>query len=131
MLTESLDIFNEMKSGSYGAWCNEPDFASFEFLGMKREAKRTPNIGVWCGYVYVSDSSDTEYIDAHGGITFDAMMEDGRRKIGFDRGHYGDYLPSEAAIGTPEGIYGFYRDFNYVLDQIKEMVKQLVDSENT
>lgn len=91
-------------------------------------------VGHLCGYVEVPDglSVDIDEIDCHGGITFNdrwiVFPTDGYY-IGFDCMHFRDWTP----IGAKEGlIYSDdeYRDTEFVLNEIKHIIKQLKEKEN-
>lgn len=94
----------------YDEWVEEPDEVEFEHEGIKcricRVAVKEPYVkklhifgGYLCGYVCIpSDHSyyhkiyENMEIRVHGGLTF-GEVSDGHW-IGFDCGHFGDYVPS-------------------------------------
>lgn len=84
-------------------WKDEPDADEGQFAGFNWCLKRTPGIGVWCGYVnvpyghpwYLKDYDDEPVCDigVHGGITY--AQHDGLEwRVGFDCGHAFDLMPS-------------------------------------
>lgn len=99
-----------------------PGQKSLEVDGFKALIRRTP-MGHLCGYVEVPAglNVDTDYIDCHGGVTFDQAGVDGfptsGRYIGFDCAHACDW--------TPWYQDGLYRDYEYVVEEIKGLVNQL------
>lgn len=85
------------------------------------------HLGSLCGYVkleewnrfYVSGNwfdQDVE-VHVHGGITY---WEDGI--IGFDCSHTGDLRPKM----DPETTHGVYRDMEYVKDECRRLVNQIM-----
>lgn len=86
-------------------------------------------IGHLCGYVEVPEglSVDIDEINCHGGITFNdhwsGFPTDGYY-IGFDCDHYGDWIPFDFGLGDET-----YKDTNFVLNELKLIVKQLKEKQ--
>lgn len=97
--------------------------------GFNACIRRHSNFGHLCGYVEVPDGLDIniDEIDCHGGITFndhwDEFPTDGYY-IGFDCMHYGDWPPYYAKLGIAE-YHVTYKDSEFVLNEIKNIIKQL------
>ena len=120
----------------------EGDYKEFIHKGFKCVIKRHPDIGHLCGYVglpmnhkYYKKHYDDIGIDVHGGLTFsDFLLEDGLWYIGFDCIHSGDMGPL-SYVKYPEMynderisiIKEEYRDLEYVENEIKGMVDQLIE----
>lgn len=101
--------------------------------GFNACIRRHGYVGHLCGYVEVPDglSVNVNEIDCHGGITFsdrwDELPTDGRY-IGFDCMHFGDWNPVSArerlTFSDDE-----YRDTEFVLNEIKHIIKQLKEKQ--
>jgi hypothetical protein len=113
-----------------GEWDNEPDYLEIEYKGFKGIIKRNPHTGCLLGYVDLPPNHkfhgvgyDDIAIDAHGGLTYADASEQYWR-IGFDCAHCGDIMP---AYDIP-AIYedALYRNIDYVRDQIKNVIHQLL-----
>ena len=96
--------------------------------------RRQGLVGHLCGYVEVPDGLDVNIneIECHGGITFNDRWDElptGGRYIGFDCMHFGDWTPLSAKEGLTYSN-DEYRDSEYVLNEIKHIVKQLKEKEN-
>lgn len=133
-----------------GAWDNEPDKVQWqdEATGMPCIARRSPNLGFWCGYVGVSEGHphfgqnyNDVNVDVHGGLTFaDFCNKEGDEAtsichvpgpgesdrvfwFGFDCGHAWDLSPAwdRKWIGEHET----YRDLDYVRQQCANLARQL------
>lgn len=83
-----------------GEWVEEPDIAKFIYQGIKCMIQRTPMMGHFCGYVYLSMAHpwcgkgyDID-CDVHGGITYNEQYNDHTIEIGFDCAHSGDISPA-------------------------------------
>ena len=115
-----------------GPWDTEPKEGNTwvdEVTRIQCETKRHPSLGHWCGYITVPDASwleafNTEYgydiPGAHGGITFDGVLEDGSVKVGFDCAHAWDNSP------TRNYSDGEYRTLAYVETCIRTMARAVV-----
>lgn len=97
--------------------------------GFNACIRRHSNFGHLCGYVEVPDglSVNIDEIDCHGGITFndcwDVFPTSGHY-IGFDCLHYGDWDPFSAKQ-VIAGYRSTYKDSEFVLNEIKNIIKQL------
>lgn len=125
---------------------HEPNYETFEYKGYKIVIKRMMVMGGQLnGYVRIPKShkfygksySDdgVEDIECHGGLTFAGDLEyDGDFYIGFDTAHYQDYMPFlQMALGKSGGgnpsiidTNEEYRDIQYVRNQCKRIVEQLI-----
>ena len=91
-------------------------------------------MGYWCGYVGIFPNHSLYEVlypelEVHGGVTYsnlssirDKMAEVKKVWwIGFDCGHYDDYLP-----GFPE-LYSSanYKDIDYVIAELEHLIEQL------
>ena len=96
--------------------------------------RRHGYVGHLCGYVEVPDGLDVNIngINCHGGITFndrwDELPTDGRY-IGFDCMHFRDWNPVSAKEGLTYSD-DEYRDTEFVLNEIKKIIKQLKEKQN-
>lgn len=98
----------------------------WEHRGLKCVVRRSPSIGVWCGYVALPEGHPAfgldiwdSTFDVHGGVTFsnDSLpneTKDGLWWIGFDTGHAGDLGDS-------------YKDVTYVVQETNRLADQLAD----
>jgi hypothetical protein len=125
-----------------GPWDGEPDEAVWRSVnGLGCLAKRSPDIGCWCGYVEVPsdhpwfglDGDALPYIDVHGGVTFTGSFAE-TWWIGFDCGHYDDVMPGIDAllvkIGAREltgleGVFGSYKPLAYVHGMCALLARQI------
>lgn len=123
---------------------HEPNYETFEYKGFKVVIKRMMYLGGQLnGYVRIpkahkfygkSYSDDVvEDIECHGGLTFSGDLEDdGDWYIGFDTAHYQDYMPFMQMLYThnQQDLIGYasetYRDINYVRNECKKIVDQLL-----
>ena len=102
--------------------------------GFNACIRRHGYVGHLCGYVEVPDglSVNINEIDCHGGITFndhwDELPTDGYY-IGFDCMHFRDWNPISAREGLTYSE-DEYRDSEYVLNEIKHIIKQLKEKQN-
>ena len=84
------------------------------------------DLGHLCGYVRIplySTLDGEKEIDCHGGITFQGERDFGTTNgnyIGFDCAHLGDWTPIDSGLGDE-----IYKDTNFVLNELKHIVKQL------
>lgn len=101
--------------------------------GFNAYIRRHGLVGHLCGYVEVPDglSVNINEIDCHGGITFsdrwDESPTDGYY-IGFDCMHFRDWTPLSAKEGLTYSE-DEYRDSEYVLSEIKNIIKQLKEKQ--
>lgn len=102
--------------------------------GFSAYIRRHGYIGHLCGYVEVPKglNVDIDEIECHGGITFNDSWSEfptNGHYIGFDCMHAGDWNPLSAKEGLTYSN-DEYRDSEYVLNEIKHIVKQLKEKEN-
>lgn len=120
-------------------WELEPDSARIIHCGYPCDIKRSKN-GSLLGYVTIPhthpDFESTELeLDVHGGITYSAIesMVDVFKKtiygsgytFGFDCAHDGDYVPT-----LKNDYCSVYRDFAFVISEVKKMAELLKDRDN-
>lgn len=107
---------------------------SYVIDGFNACIRRQGFVGHLCGYVKVPDglSVNINEIDCHGGITFndrwDEPPTDGYY-IGFDCMHFRDWTPLSAREGLTYSE-DEYRDTEFVLNEIKHIIKQLKEKQN-
>lgn len=106
---------------------------AYDIDGYNACIRRHRYVGHLCGYVEVPDglSINVNEIDCHGGITFsDRWSEfptDGHY-IGFDCMHFRDWNPLSAKERLSSND-DEYRDTEYVLREIKHIIKQLKEKQ--
>ena len=104
------------------------------YRGVLAEYRRHETMGHLCGYVKVPTSSplydcdeddpSIEPLHVHGGITYAGDLgTPGEWWIGFDCAHAGDLVP----YGPIQ--YGTYRDVEFVLHELRNLIDQLYDRE--
>lgn len=140
----------------YGPWMHEADKAVWvdETTGFDCMIHRN-NMGALCGYVGVPKGhpafeADYDSLDVgvHGGLTYGGLCQvsddpsDGVCHIrqpdrpevywlGFDCGHFMDYMPGlasrEELMGLSSGIWknSHYRTVDYVIDEVQALALQL------
>ena len=102
--------------------------------GFNACIRRHGLVGHLCGYVEVPDglSVNINEIDCHGGITFSDRLDESPTDgyyIGFDCMHFRDWTPLSAKEGLTYSE-DEYRDSEYVLSEIKNIIKQLKEKQN-
>lgn len=102
--------------------------------GFNACIRRHGYVGHLCGYVEVPDglSVNVNEIDCHGGITFNDRWDElptAGRYIGFDCMHFRDWNPLSAKEGLSSNE-DVYRDTEFVLNEIKNIIKQLKEKQN-
>lgn len=133
-----------------GPWKAEPDRATFrdEESGYVCVLQRSPNVGVWSGYVgmgenhplFKEEGIPCGLLHVYGGITYCGFGDDFRVSlvdpgvtrwwVGFDCWHAGDIFPG--CWRVPLDAYPsdhIYRDINYVRAEVKSLAKQLKEIE--
>lgn len=102
----------------------------FDYKGYKCLIMAMPD-GYLNGYVSIPRAHPAfrkEYyeldIECHGGLTFSDIGVNGWN-IGFDCAHAGDLIPE-----FPDST-GVWRDEEYVTNELKSIVEQLIDMEQT
>ena len=140
MHTESLLWTNQHNNIQQHPWDDEPDFAYFEHkeTGLNYFIRRTPEIGILCGYVIVDMEAlvllkpTKDSFDVHCGVTFFGgfhIQEVGFSgyAIGFDCSHSEDLIPGLS--DEPDLMSGCtYRDLKYVQNECKKLAKQVADA---
>lgn len=84
-------------------------------------------IGIHCGYVKIPqnhpyakmDYMDISGIKIHGGITFSKRDVDGTW-IGFDTGHYTDFIPALMHVGEDWDVERMTAEVNHLAEQLFE-----------
>jgi hypothetical protein len=138
-----------------GPWVDEPDRIDWRDLtGFPQFIKRGP-FGAWCGYVGVDSTHpyyERERIDAalnvHGGITYADHCQHGDGSveksdmichipqgeesphvwwIGFDCGHYADYVPGMHLYIPQSFMDSTYRNVSYVVEETQKLALQLLE----
>jgi hypothetical protein len=121
-----------------GPWKTEPDYVEFEHKGFVCRIIRVDHSGHLCGYVDVPHThtkvQSFDYfaipLECHGGLTYGNHNEEkGIFTVGFDCAHYTDYCPKQSSYsGMMEmgSSSGQYRDINFVTNEIKSLVDQLL-----
>lgn len=132
-----------------GPWENEPDKQQWidEETGYNCLIVRN-NFGALCGYVGITETHpyfeqhyDKVDVGIHGGLTFsDYCMKDKKIRgvchitdspedniwwLGFDCAHLGDYVPGIKLASFLAGTPDTYKDFNYVINEVEYLAKQL------
>lgn len=131
-------------------WESEPDNAEWEdkLTGYKCRIVRHGHFGHLCGYVGIPKNhtlfgahySDDEMADirVHGGLTHSSKDADATDVwwFGFDCSHGGDLSPKMLVhlIGnghtyTPDKGSDVYRTWDYVENEVRELVRQLRDED--
>jgi len=109
----------------------------------KKWSIRYHELGFLCGYVSIDKDSplhnknyyyinpkgieeDINDIKVHGGLTFAGKIEElnNEYSLGFDCAHSGDKMLNDKF--PSEGVY---RDENFVLNEIKELIEQIISIE--
>ena len=115
---------------------------SFEAHGLPCLVAINDGLGNYCGYVGVSKDHPwygktyaqieklDNYPDVHGGVTFADHIpgqSDDVWWLGFDCGHYGDYVPYLAqSMAVP--VYGGHKwTVDEVADETRRLAKQLAE----
>lgn len=128
-------------------WETEPDNAEWEdkVTGYKCRIERHGDLGHLCGYVGIPKTHplfgkhyDDTCIQIHGGLTYsdsDADWGGGLWWFGFDCAHAGDLSPLLLMVLVEKGRFNFgrhetYRTWEYVENEVRELVRQLRDEDN-
>lgn len=122
-----------------GIWQDEPDeIAWADPITGTNCLMRKNDLGAWCGYIGVPsedllDGVDIDSISVHGGVTYTSQEMPGRgfshkdlMWIGFDCCHMYDFVPGMAASYPNHRINTIYRNREYVENEIRRMISQLV-----
>ena len=119
----------------------EPNYETFDYKGFKVVIKRMMFFGgqlngyvrIPKGHKFYDKGYDDIPIECHGGLTFAGdLEEDGDFYVGFDTAHHMDYIPflqmSLGKDGVTSSVLtdGTYKDINYVRNECKSIVDQLL-----
>ena len=152
-MEEQRLTFKDRNHYSRGPWDDEPD----RIYWIDDETKypclmKRNNSGVWCGYVAVNESHplygqdySEQDIKIHGGLTYAGPCDGDTEKgichvkndnegevywFGFDCNHGNDLCPLYERYNISGGIFGIYRDEEYVKKEVKYLAKQLKNKES-
>ena len=120
----------------------EGDLKVFEYEGYQCCVLRGP-LGALNGYVALDNNHilygahyDNDEVIVHGGLTFSKYppihmpfpksFKD-KWVLGFDCAHACDVVPKNLELGLCFSGSGIYRDMEYVENEIKRLVNQLID----
>jgi len=121
-------------------WETEADEENFVYKGYNCRIRRVPDKLHLCGYVQITEKDgnklNVDNIEVHGGITFNEYAHLAPllkfpflgRWIGFDCMHAGDFVPGFYSLEHCNEIDSneIYRNFEYVRNEIKKLVDQLI-----
>ncbi len=107
----------------------------FEWVNVIECHIQRNKMGVWCGYTIIPNSFPrvaselSSEILVHGGITYESKDDDGNIKVGFDCGHFDDFVPLMLNIPGVSDITfsGEYRNKEYVINEVNSMVEQILN----
>lgn len=127
---ETYNIFDKSLWPN-GSWKNEPDQVDWvdSKTGYACSIMRN-KFGVLCGYVsvgknhplYKKDYKDDVGLSVHGGITYTNLDED-EWWIGFDCGHYLDFMPGfYIQLDVNDCVY---KDITFVTQEVESLCEQL------
>lgn len=132
---------------------NEPDKKQWQHengLACIIVRNPIPGLGFLCGYVGIPENHPyygMEYdkiddIEVHWGLTFSGFCHESTDHskgichksdekvwwLGFDCGHSNDICPSPKPYEVPLELlnYGYYRDFDYVTNEVNNLAEQLI-----
>ena len=130
-------------------WMMEPNEKIFYFRKYKCAILRNPEWGFLCGYVGIPKGHlfykkfyEKIDVECHGGLTFSDFfgggfyrnygkgLDDGLWYIGFDCCHLGDFSPFRKTFQSLNLIADAYRDMDYVTNQCKNIVRQVIARES-
>ncbi|MEG0580440.1 MAG: hypothetical protein RR490_11035 [Niameybacter sp.] len=106
----------------------------YTYRGYLCEIRRTPDLGILCGYVHYKGFLPERFvmnIECHGGITY---FKPGI--VGFDCGHTFDLVPEQFLFmqelkeyNEPRRVYEFkkYRNMEYVKRECESIVEQIIE----
>lgn len=123
-------------------WANEPDYEFWWYRGIPCFVTRHKCAGTLNGYIQIPPDhpGNEESITVHGDITFSDTLEGvwneeqvpkellKKHWIGFDCEHYQDLKPYYDGYQNPKTEY---RTFAYVVWQVKSMVDQVLETDDT
>lgn len=143
---EELPPAPDKSAWADGPWQHEPDYLSFPHVGVRCRLVRA-HTGGWCGYVRLPQRHPFRPprrgrrreldLEVHGGITFDEQIG-GAHWLGFDCGHYNDYLPAiDAKLravypATAPSLFDkftVYRAIDFALAEVKRLAEQVAEAQ--
>lgn len=130
-----------------GPWSTEPDRFEWSHAGLNCLIVRNAFLFNWCGYVGVPRSHAAYgkdyhelHLDVHGGLTYSEECrgvichvidkKDNLYWLGFDCGHFGDFVPylyarKKDPSFIKNGYRIIYRNFEYVKRETEHLANQL------
>jgi len=117
-------------------WEKEPDEENFVYKGYDCRIRRIKDKLHLCGYVRINNEDmekvNTDELIIHGGITFSKYANNvplyefpfSGYWIGFDCMHAGDLIPRD--MDMIDCSNEVYRNFEYVRNELKKLVNQLI-----
>lgn len=116
-------------------WETEGDFKEFDYKGYKCQIKRHVYLKNLCGYVFLPKDHALASQDpfclalaVHGGITYGELVGE-NYILGFDCAHCEDLVPGmHESLELP--FLQIYRSMQYVEEELKELVDQIVLLDN-
>jgi hypothetical protein len=107
-------------------WISEPNFFTDSYNDIRYFIMRNEYCGFLCGYVEIASlhkeiANYMDYIVCHGGLTFNGLLKDGEKVIGFDCGHYGDFQPYSKFIDSKSE----YRNLNFCINECVNIIDQI------
>jgi hypothetical protein len=136
-----------------GPWEKEPDKIQWtdEATGLPCLAKRHDRMGFLCGYVGIPPEHPLFGVpyeqvvgieEPHGGLTYSDRCQDGPEDkavchipepgepddvwwLGFDCGHFMDYLPGMETLLGEDPLGGTYKTISYVQKECSHLAAQL------
>jgi hypothetical protein len=154
----TLTSDEKLQAWGPGEWVEEADRFKFEYKGYNclviriyEKHNGIIELGHLCGYVqipkgHVWHGKESDQIDCqiHGGLTFGHGDFMDNYVIGFDCGHSGDITPGtervlrESRLKLPQWMHhairyspifqGSYKNMNFVIEEIKSLVDQAIES---
>lgn len=123
-------------------WLTEPNELRWtdEDTGLECLIKRNPELLHLCGYVKIDPTNALygkkytgESLNVHGSVTWQGKLEadkDAAYYIGFDCGHFNDYVPGMANFHVQSGLHpdrwGIYRDIEFVKAECAILAAQVI-----
>lgn len=131
VLSQFLGEHNTIDKSDWprGPWLKEPDVVVGRYRGFWYLIYRAAWNGVLNGYVYIHPNHpwfgydwrnydrNRPSVDPHGGWTLTEPTEDGWWVLGFDTGHFGDWMPNAQNYG------GTYRTIEYVHEELIRLIR--------
>lgn len=114
-----------------GEWNDEPDFLGWEHEGVTCYLARQKQIGIWQGYIVVTDNhpwyrkeiEDLQHVDVHGGITYadskNFFKDVDQWWVGFDACH-----EDEDLVPGSFDWEGTYKNFGFMKFETQKLANQ-------